>query len=577
MPICRRILAKARPALGVVIAFTISGCVTMAPAKAPQSAVTDADLPHIVTLYGDFLAGRHAQFVRDFKTAEQYFGRALSHFPDNESLLHRNLSLAMVIGDFDKAAALSERMIKKNIVSDRAHLINGIAQVRQGDFKGANEAFSRLPLSGINIFLRPMVQAWSQVGAGDPDAALKTLSVMLERKELITIYNFHAGLINDQAGRRDTAEAFYLKPSDDPGGLTPRSADILAAFYLQGGQTDKAAKVFDTYLQDHPDSLLIQDMKSQRMNGPATRPVDTASHGLAEALFDTATSLRQSGAADLALFYTQTSLALEPDFPLARLLLGDIWHSLGRYDEAIASYQSIPDSSAISYSAKLRLTSSLFSEEKANEAVSVLTKLSQSRPDRIDALIKLGRFFNSAERYKDSAAAYSLALDRIPVIEPYHWELFFSRGISYERAKIWDKAEPDFLKALELFPDQPSVLNYLGYSWLEKGMHLKQAREMIIKAIELRPQDGFITDSLGWVYYLAGEYDKALKELKRAVELEPSDATINEHYGDALWKVGREIEARFQWTRALSLEPPPNTIPGIKDKLENGMPEDGKK
>lgn len=152
-----------------------------------------------------------------------------------------------------------------------------------------------------------------------------------------------------------------------------------------------------------------------------------------------------------------------------------------------------------------------------------------------------------------------------------NWVLFYQRGICYERSGEWAKAEADFFLALDMEPDQPLVLNYLGYSWLEMGLNYQEALDMIRRAVAARPSDGYIVDSLGWGYYRIGDFENAVKELERAVELRPVDAVINDHFGDALWRVGRKREAEFQWRRALSFDPEEKDAKRILRKLEVGL------
>ena len=153
-----------------------------------------------------------------------------------------------------------------------------------------------------------------------------------------------------------------------------------------------------------------------------------------------------------------------------------------------------------------------------------------------------------------------------------NWNIYYQRGIAYERLKQWPKAEPNFRKALELFPNQPQVLNYLGYSWIDMNMNLEEGMEMIRKAVELRPSDGYIVDSLGWAHYRLGEYDDAVRELERAVSLKPDDPVLNDHLGDAYWRVGRRLEATFQWSHARDMKPEPAVLAGVEKKLKEGLP-----
>jgi len=209
---------------------------------------------------------------------------------------------------------------------------------------------------------------------------------------------------------------------------------------------------------------------------------------------------------------------------------------------------------------------------ETDKAAGELRDMALDRPERSDALIALAEIYRSKERYTEAAAAYDQAVGRIPNLEQRHWSLLYARGMSLERSDQWDRAEADFLHALELEPDQPLVLNYLGYSWVEKGHNLNKAREMIESAVAQRPNDGYIVDSLGWVLYRLGEYKTALRHLERAVELRPGDSVIIDHFGDALWRVERYEEAQFQWLRALSFGSDDDLAAAIREKLNGRVP-----
>ena len=197
--------------------------------------------------------------------------------------------------------------------------------------------------------------------------------------------------------------------------------------------------------------------------------------------------------------------------------------------------------------------------------------MAANHPEDPEPLISLGDIQRSHDRFAESIDAYDRAFKRIKTLESRHWSLLYARGISLERAKQWSRAEADFLNALDFKPEQPYVLNYLGYSWIEKGTHIDRALEMIRKAANLRPNDGYIIDSLGWGHYKLGNFDNAVRQLERAVELRPQDPIINDHLGDAYWRVGRRNEARHQWRRSLSLDPEPGQAVRIRSKIKDGL------
>ena len=213
----------------------------------------------------------------------------------------------------------------------------------------------------------------------------------------------------------------------------------------------------------------------------------------------------------------------------------------------------------------------LLADEREEAAVEVLSQLAKVYPDLPDVHLSLADTLRQLERFEEATPAYDHAIELIGEPERRHWPIYFSRGITLERTDRWDEAERDFRFALELEPDQPQVLNYLGYSLVELKTNLDEALDMIERAVEGRPNDGYITDSLGWVLYRLGRYDEAVVHMERAAELMPVDPIINDHLGDVYWAVGRQLEAQFQWRRALSFDPEPQEADRIRRKLEVGL------
>ena len=236
----------------------------------------------------------------------------------------------------------------------------------------------------------------------------------------------------------------------------------------------------------------------------------------------------------------------------------------------------MPPSSPLNEAADLQAALNLEEIGRGDEAVATLKKAIAESPQDIEPFMALGNLYRSRKDFQNAYEAYEKAIGLVSVPQPGHWNLFYSSGITLERLKRWPEAEARFKKALELSPDQPFVLNYLGYSWVDQNINLEEAFKMLQKAVEQRPNDGFIVDSLGWAYYRRGDYELAAKYLEKAVELRPSDSTINDHLGDAYWKVGRKLEAGFQWQHAKDLKPEPEDLEKIEQKLKSGLPDDVK-
>jgi Flp pilus assembly protein TadD len=277
---------------------------------------------------------------------------------------------------------------------------------------------------------------------------------------------------------------------------------------------------------------------------------------------------------DASLIYARLALELEPDFSLAQLLAGEIRDDQGRTADALALYNAVGPQSPLYWSARLRAALALDQLDKTDEAEAMLKTLATQRPNSIEPLVELGDVYRGHEKYEDAATAYDQAIARQKSGDANSWRLYYDRGVSLERSGRWPLAEADLKHALELAPQEPLVLNYLGYSWIDKGENLSDALKMIERAVELRPNDGYIVDSLGWAYYRLGDLAKATQYLERAIELMPEDPTINDHLGDVYWKVGRKLEARFQWTHARDLKPDPDELEKIEQKLKVGLAED---
>jgi tetratricopeptide (TPR) repeat protein len=555
--------------------MTLGGCVdasgmTAGPA-APASAA-DAT-PDPASGAGAYLAGRAAANAGDFSTAAQYLGQALEEDPDNLELLRRTFLAMASEGRSNEMLALARRVTEHEPLAVLANLVLALDDVRGGKLDAADSRLAELPRSGITNLVLPLVRGWIAAGRKDEQSAVAALKPLSDSSAFATLQALHAALVADLVGDKAAATDAFREALDSTQNPPFRVVEIAGNFFERAGDTARAQAIYDAYLKQNPDTMLLQAALTRIKAG--TKPVATvrsATDGLGEALFDIASILqRERPASEFGLIYDRLALQLKPDFPMAQMLLGDILETQKREADAITVYQTIAPDSPFRWSARLRIAADRDQLGQVDPAIAELTAMAAERPEREDALVRLGDLYRGHEHWQQSVTAYDGAISRIPTIERRHWALLFSRAIALERSHDWQRAETDLEQALKLEPDQPYVLNYLGYTWIEQGIHLEKARAMVERAVDLRPQDGNIVDSLGWLYYRTGDYDKAARQLERAVELRPQDATINDHLGDAYWQVGRHDEARFQWQRALSLEPEPDLKTTVEAKLKDGL------
>lgn len=556
-------------ALGSTLAVSslVGACTPHPGAEAQQAPAKDGGVMGRTALSA-FLAGRLAQAQGDTRAAAEYYAQALKYDPDNVDLLQRAFTLLVAEGRMDEAWPLADRLLAFDSDSPIPLLVAGLKDAREGRFAQAETRFAALPKRGVFGFLAPMMTAWSKAGAGQTDQALDALAPLAAVQGLAPMRAFHAGLISDIAGRDQVAEGHYRVALE--GQLSIRSVEAAGAFYQRSGRADQAKDLYRRYGAEHPETMLFDGERLLKAGTAIARPVPDAKAGMAEALFDMASLMRQGNALDMAMVFSRLTLAVQPDFSLAQMNVADILSSQSRFAEANAVYRAIAPGVPAAEFGRLRVAMNLEEMGDTDAALKELDVLAAAKPDGLDALITKGDVLRRKQRFAEAATAYDAAIRRAGTLEPHHWPLLYSRGISYERSGAWPKAEADFQKALALKPDQPDVLNYLGYSWIDKGERLAEARAMIEKAVALRPRDGAIVDSLGWALYRMGEFANAVKVLERAIELKPEDPTINDHLGDAYYQVGRVDEANFQWKRALGLNPEPEQLEPLKDKIRTG-------
>jgi len=383
----------------------------------------------------------------------------------------------------------------------------------------------------------------------------------------------HLALIHDAAGRIDQADQTYKSAVGSVDSAPLRVTQAYASFLARNGRRQDAIGLWDKYLAASPDSSIAEIARQRLAEGkPPRRFVGKATDGMAELLLNLAGALQQENAALPALIYSRLADYLRPDDPDTLNLLAGLLESDDQFEAAVELYRRIPRDSDLSWSARRAAAANLAQLKKTDEAAKLFEEMAGERRERWDALLLLGNLYRSEKQYAKAVEAYDRAIARIKSLQERHWNLLYVRGIANERAKNWPRAEADFKKALELKPNEPYVLNYLAYTWVDRGENLDEAKRMLDEAVRQKPDDGAIVDSVGWAYYRLGQLEKSLEFLEKAIELAPEDPSINEHLGDVYWRVGRRAEARFQWRRSLSLNPEPDDVPKLKDKIEKGLP-----
>ena len=546
----------------VLLALTLlSACGAGDPGRPTASDATGPVDVEVNGAMGAYLSGRSALLSGDPDTATQIFLKGLALEPDNSDLQNGAFIAALKSGR-PEATELA-RQVQSGVP---AQLVLANADVKSGHWSAAERRFDGIVQKGPIQVLQPVLIAWSQFGDGRTDAALATLLPLTTNQRLAGLYALHAALIADLAGRTPLAVQMYALAANNSGGTNIGLARILASWSARNGQIAEARQKFAPFDNSAGNlALAVPNL----IRHAADVQVHDAKEGLAEAYFALAGAMRGQDGNDLSDLLVRLTLDLRPHMSLALLMQADAFDEAGHTAEAQSTLESFDSADPLYPLVEMRQAAYLAKLNKTDAALAVLDRLQKDAPDRPEPYTLRADILRDAKRFPEAAAAYSGAIDRLGKPGPDAWALFYERGIAYDESKQPDPAEKDFLHALQLSPDQPFVLNYLGYSWTEQGRNLDRAHQMIERAVALRPDDGAIVDSLGWVELKRGNTKGAVQLLQRAVELQPADPTLNAHLGDAYWAAGRKLEAQFQWRRALVSSPDPEDVPKLQAKLQD--------
>jgi tetratricopeptide (TPR) repeat protein len=533
-----------------------------------------SDLKSLTTA-GSYLAARHASVERDASSAAAFYRSALRSDPKNNELLDRAFISSLAEGDIDEAVKLADRILTQDKANRVARLVVGVRDLKQKKYATAQLNINQSIRGPITDLVATLLSGWASFGAGDSKAAVANIDKLTGPEWYPIFKDLHTGMILELASReKDAGNRLERSYKLDDSML--RVVDAYARWNSRNKDGAAAAAVYEAFekkLPRHP--LVVDGLRDVRAGKKLPPLVDSAQAGAAEALYGIGATLTRRGGEDLALVYLQLSLYLQPNHPLALLSLADLYESVKKPQMAIKVYERVPATSPLKRNAQIQLATNLDTVDRSEDAIKILKDVIAQEPKDIEAVMALGNIERGRKKFADCSTTYSRGIEAMPAAaEKNAWVTYYYRGICEERSKQWNKAEADMRKALELQPEQPHVLNYLGYSWIDQGVNLDEGMKMIKRAVEQRPDDGYIVDSLGWAYYRIGNFEDAVKHLERAIDLKPEDPTINDHLGDAYWRVGRTLEAKFQWAHARDLKPEAEELPKIEAKIENGLPED---
>jgi len=522
---------------------------------------------------GNYVAGQQALADLDTAEAARFFMAAAESDWENPILVERAFVGLAIDGQIGRAASTAKHLLTLDPANELAQLVLATEALKERRYPASEQMLVSMGQDSFTGITGALLRAWALIGQNKADEA-DALMQELGQTGLADFLVFHRALMAEASGDAQTAvklaaQAYEAEP------FVARIVEFYARVLANAGQFERAQEVIDAYTNQGLNHPVVRIVGESIAAGQ--RPGIFASNvqvGAAEMYHGIGVALARDGSRDLAIVYLRLALYLDPSADVVALALGQLFDEADRHEAANAIYDAIPAMSPMKPTAVVRIANNLDAMGEREEAIRRLNNIIATRPDDLEAVSVLGDILRYDEQYAEAAEAYTKAIEITGGDSPADWRFYYVRAIAYERNQQWDLAEADFLKALELNPDQPQALNYLGYTWVDKGMHLQRALEMIEKAVEAQPQDGYIVDSLGWAFYKLGRLDEAVDVLEQAVQLLPNDAEINDHLGDAYWKVGRHLEARFQWNIAASVDEEGNVRERVAAKLENGLTPD---
>ncbi|EJF85797.1 tetratricopeptide repeat protein [Candidatus Bartonella washoeensis] len=525
---------------------------------------------------GAYLAGRVANHANKTDLAINYFKQALTYKPDNIETQIEILEAMLFSGTFNEAVKQAQKLKEQGNMTPFVSLTLSIKSLMQKNYNNAKLLLQLKVPPATNNPIPELIHAWATFGSGLQSQAIADLEKIQPPAWYDFFIRYHLALMCDLAGRKQDAKKYFTQALNNKQGplISPNTYEHViiayASFQLRHKMRNQAIETLKYGEKMLLNREILKSIREKVEKGTSLeRLVKTAQQGAGEVLYNFGTALNHKNSGRIARILKQLSLILSPQNDATMFQLANISAKLNDLNQAMKLYRALPKSSPYYRAGQLRLSFILANKNNYNEAIKLLTSLKKKFPNDRHILITLAAFYMQDNKFVEATKILNRAIAQIKNFQQDDWKLFYQRGIAFERLDQWPKAELDLRKALEFLPDQPQVLNYLGYSLVERNEKLEESLYMLQRACAIQSQDSHILDSLGWAHYKLKEYDKAVQILEKAVKLQPEDPTLNDHLGDAYWQVGRKREAIFQWNHAIDGEAKDSKR--IQEKLKFGL------
>ncbi|MDJ0919958.1 MAG: tetratricopeptide repeat protein [Henriciella sp.] len=556
------------------IAFLAGACATGPQAMGPNEAIAwakkEASIRGDARDYSRFAIARYASLTEDPEAAAENYSRIARTSSGDAELMERAVFSALLVGETDHAIKLAKRLppdtLKNSQLPKLALAVDAMAKIRtpldqpfvQGSWDNA-----------FHASIAQSMEAWTML-EDRPETAIALHELIAANDPVLSsIARTNAALMKIQVGDLAGAEADLAALWKEHARLAT-GVEAEARILAVTGRQDLALKRIRDFRKDIGRNPALSVLSQQLENGDEIElPELTPQQGVALYLYTATAALADGTESDLPGVYFALALALDPTLHAARTLWAESLDRAGRRADAIRLLESVPETSLFHTNAQGQLAWVLRREGRNEEALQLAKDTLEQTDDR-NIRIQLADLLQSLDRDGEAEAIFTEVIEADEAAGTYDWRIYFARGAARERLGYWPPAENDLKTALGMQPLNPTILNYLGYSWIDRGIHLEEGLELIEKALKLAPRNGAVTDSLGWAHYKLGNYDRAVYYLERATELSPQDAEILDHLGDAYWQVGRYTEAGYQWDRALLYSEDAIHTDLIRKKLNSG-------